>query len=510
MKNLKNLKKSHLILILGLLVISLVACVDAPVIRDNRSEIGRSFNSLKNYSEPEAVSLVVQLIKWPDKHKQTTWPSFKFSELPTLVHFANGHIYAIGLNSTDSRWSKLSFEGHHVLFSEVDYWGISNVTLTPAFPIEGKIAYVFKLDFKGQVSESTFITFLHERFHAHQFMHFSNLGLQSSLKYSAHTNEENVALIALENSILKNWMSNRSVEMLKDFLAVNALRLKLLDKESMAWEESQQRMEGLADYISWKISEKSELITLSNLKTRLQSDSEKYFSLTQDGIDNVIKWRHYLVGALLGEALDLYGPKNWKDTTEKKGQSSIDILRNSVQLNESEKGTRVVQAKRNYKYDDLKTEVKTSISKYLSLIQTHTKEFSSLPGIQLAIGNSNEANCSGGGYSERTFYLSNGGKLDLSTSGYHSCGKTIKADYKNIPILFTEPRAIRLKINADTQITIGSHSVTARDILRAKDTQAFENIKLTSPDFNFESTGLRGKIRVDQNQLVLEFDKDRL
>src|SRR5262245_28031978 len=74
------------------------------------------------------------------------WPGFTMVPGPIVITFPNGHAYACGLDPGPG-WVERMIGGMPVLYADKDLWGATDSKTIPALPVNGQLAYAFRLGF---------------------------------------------------------------------------------------------------------------------------------------------------------------------------------------------------------------------------------------------------------------------------------------------------------------------------------------------------------------------------
>lgn len=332
------------------------------------------------------------------QEEQKAWPGLQWNEAPLIVSFGEKEVYALGLNGDRTVWQEIDIEGEKLLFTAQNPENVARERLHPFFPIEEQEAFVFKMSGPRAVK-----ILAHERFHRFQMDHFEEG--DSAAGYAQHLNAENVALMAVEEALLQEFVQKGSLESLEQYAAVHRERVELIDEDSLAWEEMQQRFEGLADYVAAKMSGEE-----SQVLAKLEED---------DLVENAMKWRHYGVGAALGLALDALNVKEWKEQVQE-GASLGNLLDQALTFTKDQDRALAKKAKQRFQYKKKKKKIEQQIAKYQKLLRNIDEEFLSMEGPSLKIGKLDGVGISGGGRSEAIYYLTDGSQVivkDQSFSG---------------------------------------------------------------------------------------------
>jgi hypothetical protein len=377
------------------------------------SAIFSTEESLEN--EEHQVNILASLLHEFKTPSNEIWPGFDLHASPSIVHFKNGHLYAFGLPFTN-QWQIKQINKHAIHFSEQDAWGATQVMMHPAFVINGRTSFVFQL----QHQDLSLKTFVHERFHLHQFEHFTRYEEQFA-HYSSQWDEENQILIGIENWLLTQFLSDssqRRVEYLKDFVAINAERLRNLSDPCIAWEDLQQRMEGLADYVSAKTFFAFPLLKEFIVEKTLLDMRHYKINKSYSVINDAIRTRHYFVGATIGHALDILDDKNWKVNIEK-GMPLIVALDNALSLSDEEIQERQDRLKQLPIYNQISQSMRAQLNQEKDAITKISQNFEACEGLVIHMMRPNKG-ISGGGKNQTSMQLGHGKSISLIDSSFAS------------------------------------------------------------------------------------------
>lgn len=343
----------------------------------------------------QAVDKEAQLVQLAQlyREEQSAWPGLQWSEAPLVVTYEDGEIYALGLKNRESVWEE-AIDG--ILVTSEDLWNVRRERLHPFFPMGEEEAFVFRMNGPRAVK-----ILAHERFHRFQMDHFED-GANAG-GYTQHLNVENVALMAVEEALLQEFVQTDSIESIKEYVAIHRERVALLDEESLDWEEMQQRLEGLADYVAAKMTgEEKDVLSKIN---------------DEDLVENAMKWRHYGVGAALGLALDALQVKGWKESVQK-GDGLGKLLDEAVALTKEQEAALSKKAKKRFKYKKKKKKVQGQIDAYQATIEGIDTEFAQEESPTLKIGNLTGVGISGGGRSKAIYYLTDGSQVIVKDQSF--------------------------------------------------------------------------------------------
>lgn len=281
------------------------------------------------------------------------WP--KFNTQNPIILTKGTKLKAYNFKPKSKGWS--SKEGYFE--KEDDIGELSAIVMDPAFRFEGVSVFVFR-----ESSDDSF-PLVHELFHPFQQKRFL---VSDEKSYPALYNIENQALFEIEEEILQSYClaeGSARKTFKEEFLLIHKFRLSLLDEASQAYEDREERIEGLANYVAARITgDKTPLIR--GLKG-LRSDSKI--------VDKSLKWRFYTIGALLGFMLD-EEPGDWKKEAEE--TPLIHLFKEN--LSSQDKVLKTLKLLKFYRFDERKEAVKKQIDFAQKRIEDEKRAFNDLKG----------------------------------------------------------------------------------------------------------------------------------
>lgn len=468
--------------------------------------------------ELESVKTIAQIITaLHEEQASQVWPGYDLTTSPLIITFDNGHLYAFNLKSTSHAWQKLTVEKMNVLYTDKDQWDLSDVPMNPQFEIEGQTAFVFRLDVMQLDPYLPFLVLVHERFHQYQFTHFRDKHSDPD-GYLDHLNPENLALMQIEELLLANFLKSYGnstedpqpkldkLECLKNFVAVHTARGALMHSSSIQWEQNQQRMEGMADYVSMKTFDVFHLLPGFDSQTNLLTTIQGYAD--NDNVsDRVIKWRHYGVGAALGYALDFIHVNNWKEQVEVHGRPLDDLLSQSIVLSDEELAVRVKQVKKVYGYDRLLVSVQKHLTAYQNEIADHVKQFQLLEGVTVTLDSPLGVPLSGGGYDQHLYYMADGSMLSIENTSTNITRDNLwKICFEKTPFIFQGSAGEReFKVESGLQIIMDGQSYSMTDLVKTKNKKKFTSISWKGERSEFSCVQHKGVLESYQGKIFIRF-----
>jgi hypothetical protein len=464
-----------------------------------------SFNSLfsiqLDQKEQDILSKVAVILKSSHTQKQNeVWPGYDLTQSPVVITFKNGHIFVFNMRSENRQWQKLALNGFTILYSTEDHWGLTHSAFQPQFPLEGQKAYVFNLEnATGPQAIKSYQVLVHERFHRHEFENFQvNSGANP---YADHLNGENLALGKLEEQILADFMKDQGnvdsrMEHLRNFIAVNAVRRSLIKPSSIEWEDHQQIMEGLADYVSYKIMDIFNIVPFEGHQ-ELGELLDKEAANT-DYSDHAIKWRHYSLGASLGYVLDFLKVSDWKMQVENGQKNLSQMIQEAVGLPPGEIAQRFENCKAIYQWDHTFATVSLSVNKFEEEVANHIKNYQQMEGNVLEIGRP-RMGLSGSGSNLHLFYLADGSTLSLQDTLSSSSEDNLwRLTLDHMPYVFkTGSGAVKFKVDKETEIIVDNQKFTLKELLQEQTRKSFMHIEIQGKNSHFVSDKHEGLLTVN-------------
>ncbi|MBA3957884.1 MAG: hypothetical protein H0X51_05790 [Parachlamydiaceae bacterium] len=456
--------------------------------------------------EEQTVAKVAQVIEVSHQQEASIWPGYDLSKTPVVIWFTNGHIYAFNLNSDDAHWKKS--KNPNVKYSSHDYWGICEVEMNPEYLLAGQEVYVFHIDLMKRDPVLPFLVLVHERFHSHQFGQFSDVkGFTDT--YKDYLNVDNIALIRLEDQLLGQYtLSERPtdrMELLKDFLAIHKSRMKLIKPSSANWERHQQRMEGLADYVSFKTLETPGLMPGYHRKRHLQSNLDSY-AKNPDAVELAIKHRHYGVGAALGFALDDIGLKNWKTEIINNQKAMDELLEESVVLSDSEVSTRAQKLKQKYGFENIKKDVAVLLTRYKQNITKLMDGYHAQTGVSMVIHQPEGINTSGGGGDHGMYYIDEG----ILSVGNSTISSTVDNTWQirldEVSYLLQGKQGERtFKVEEGLQVVLDGENYDLQELISTAAARPFTTLTWKGKNSEFISKANKGILYTKKGKVIVDF-----
>ncbi len=456
--------------------------------------------------EAKAVQIVSQLMERSQSPEMdVVWPGLDLPNFPLLVTFNNGHVYAFNLKSELGIWTKKEQNGQTVLSSDQDHWGLSQSVMLPHVAIEGQDAFAFNLENHYPEPEKIFEILVHERFHRHQFSHFQNEGSQD--QYGDQLNGDNLTFMQIEEVLLVRFLGEKRkeirAEILKDFAAIHIFRRQLISPSSRRVEDHQQTMEGLAEYVSFKMFDVFPIFKGYSGRHRIAQLVSAY-ARNLNVSERALKWRYYGVGAAMGYALDFMKVKDWKKEIEK-GKTLSELLERGVKLSGEEIMERVQRILVMSNFFSLRGKIQQTLDKYQQDLKTHQKNYRDLKGIPLQVGHPQGSPVSGGGETAQTLTLADGSTISLEDSSIMSAkDETWQLELQDVPFVFQNNRGEReFKVEEELIVYLDRQPRKLSEIVKNKGRHPFQTIEFQGKSSRFFARNLPGYLVVQSDGKVL-------
>lgn len=436
------------------------------------------------------------LSKLQDTNGKNVWPGFKPLESPLIVKFSDG-IFGYGKREAFEGWNQQTSEECTLYIAPTDF-NAPNSPIIPYLDFKNEKAFFFDTTVKSKLSVWLLSAIVHERFHRYQWENFANVLYFSNSIYTGHSSLNTVSEVLLENDRLTNFLISKDYKSLIDFFSVSVLREPTLPRESINWELDQQISEGTATFVQLKAFEAVE--SEFNLRFRQIWKDKMIGNLTDSmGIDGMIKWRHYAVGSIICDFLDRHSlDESWK--IDLQTEKSVSLFRKALPLIRIEdpalkkRGQAILHSNEG---DLTRMKASKMILQYMADIQS-AKDQIEMSAIQIKI-HQPDKQCSGGGVSERTYYLPEGGTLSLNYSGSYQCEKDYKQLFKGIPVIYESQGILNFGSEA-VRIWINSKELP----IHSEGDFSFLGLRIEGNNFSLDSA-MRGTLHINGSLIKVQF-----
>lgn len=432
------------------------------------------------------------------------WPGFHLANQPLVFHFQNGHVYAFGLKTFSPIWEKRECGQFPFLFSAK--YPNDLPPLHPFFPFESKRVFVMNLDHGNETPYLPLLTSIHERFHLHQFRFFYKERVVEA-KLADYQNGDLLTWMEMEHRLLTSFLlanDQSKLHYLKDYLAISQLRRRSLHSDSIKWENHQQKMEGLADYVSVK--------TFQIFSTIPQFKAEEFLlemrrRKNKDIVNaqDALKGRHYFVGAVLGWALDFCAVEHWKLKIEKEGISLQNMLENLFEMKEEEIITRCNRLRIDLDWNEIRQQIEQQMEKEKKEKEEVVQVFTELEGVVVKMGTPS-GHMSAGGSHEKSYQVDRAKVLVADTSVATSQDQTWILRFHSIPLIFEEQNGDRLfKLHPQTLLYLNGNAISLQSLMEENQKELpFRSLAIHHEHCELSSQR-PGKVCVEENKITFKF-----
>jgi len=458
--------------------------------------------------EMHIVKKTIEGMDYLSRQQNDVWSGYNPIETPTILTFESGSIYAINFKSHQPVWRKITIGKHSILYTKQDRWGLREVQMNPSYPMENQNVFVLHCENTPEDILSALHIFIHERFHQYQFEQFQLSSDDHESEYTEQFNVENLALMQLEERILDQFINeterNGKIRHLKDYLIVRHERRNRIGDAAIAWEDNQQKMEGLADYVAFKLFDNCPSLGNRGL-ARLQFEMKPGYDM-REITERAVKWRHYGVGATLGYALDFLGVEDWKSQIENGTTNLATLLESCIHVSPCERGDRMKRIRSTYQYDRIHTQVNSKIQSHMTELRQVRRSFNEQSGVSVVLGPP-LASVSGGGSNTHMYHLDDGAVIatdDTSVSTTSDNGWCLK--FNDIPFVYETKFGDReFKMEDNVRISVDNKKMTLKSFLTRPTRRNFRSISWKGANCEFQSSRHPGQIISEGGKVTIQF-----
>lgn len=302
------------------------------------------------------------------------WPGYDFLGKPFLAVLKDGSAVLVGHTSPPPNFRPVNYKGRLV------YVAANGPDIGFSFKLDyefsGQKITAVQADSNSDASNLVRLA-IHERFHDYQ--HGSPFKTHTG-SYRVEDGED-LALAALENRALSDWLRTGAPDAMRDFAAVRVRRRALFPGTGA--ENGQENLEGTARYVEQEV--------YSAMESPAKSRDELVNALERPlKIDHLEKGRLYPVGAALGRFLQQQTPGAWQaDVAAGRGLS--DLVLSRLALGQPEADSRLVRLTSGSDYARLLAEGRLSVAALQKRRQAALQRFNAQPGRRILLNDSRES-----------------------------------------------------------------------------------------------------------------------
>ncbi len=448
------------------------------------------------------INRIANIIHFINQHQQEVWPGFHISDTASIVHYKNNHLYAFNFTPKDTDWQDLDINGSMAYYNSKNNYNINQPLFFGAL-IDDQVSYIYgyhELD-NTKADLRNALVFTHERFHYYQAEHF--IADQNLPEYQGFNNLENITLAYLEAEVLKKYLIDADIEILKDFVAINRYRSTLLDSNSIVYEQQQERWEGIADYIAFK----AVTMDSNELYKELISDYDRENSCSLvNPVDCVIKQRYYLTGVALGIALDRLSLEGWKETVEQNKRTPRELLLSLFKMEPAEIDARINNAKQQYHYEEMVKPIEKSIGEYQAKLKKQLEAYDIFSGIKTRFYSPWPCISKAGVVSSFTYRIDGKTSLTIDSESFTECTDgSITVKY-SVPFEYNTLFYTEIKIDGDATILIDGEKITYTEFYSLRTRRMFHNLSILASNVSINFVNHSGLIISNGKDVRIKFD----
>lgn len=467
------------------------------------------FTSARYNTESTLIHQIAQTIQCLKYFNVAIWPGYDLSELPLVIKTKEGSIYGFNLSTQNPAWKVVQSNNPSIVYADQDIWNLSQISMQDKYLLDTQEVFVFNFGVMDQPGPDfqPLLIMIHELFHKYQFENFTpdrNKG-----DYKDRDSVDNLTLAHMEEQLLINYLCAESKEekrrFLRSFAGINQWRKELIDPSSVAWEQHQQKMEGLADYCAIKTLDTFGLYKTFAVKKHLIATLKSY-SQGNRANDNAVKWRHYGVGATIAYALDELAVPDWKMRVQNGEISLTDALRETLAL-EPEYLDQIKEKVRGHsEFLELRQLFSEAIVQNKKEIEAILNDYACSQGLQVRIDKP-KCGVNGGGRSQGIYHLEDGSTVSVKDSSYSAATDNLwKLDLLEVPFLFQKRNGFReFKLSQEPLLFVDGKQLTIQELIQARDRYEFTNVRFKTPNCTFESYGRSGVLQMREGCLEIVY-----
>ena len=311
----------------------------------------------------------------------------------------------------------------------------------------------------------------------------------------------------LENRLLIDYLQQGKSDCLRDFIAVNQSRRLKMHRETIRWEDHQQKMEGLADYVSLRAFEAFPILPMFDVKKALLHMREKKTIGLPSLLQDAVKGRHYFVGAVLAFALDAYGVSDWKTKVETENASLQQLLERVLATDSKRVMERFKQIKQRAGWNEIVHGIAQTLAKEKKEQEEWKVKFDTLEGVTIYFQRPS-GHMSAGGKHGQSCQLDPFRKIlaeDDSTANGQDESWVLR--FKKIPLVIENKRGERwFKLEPTLILEVDGKSYQLKEMmLRSSSHMPFSTLSFVHSTCEFHASR-PGRLVVQKDGIAILFD----
>lgn len=348
---------------------------DGSKVRPDLEAFPPPFSSAAGVSDPRVALL---LSADQSNRKMPVWPGYSVFGQPVLLYENGKRSFLLAHGDPPPGYDAVLASPQAVFEKE---GAIADLRFNFQFhrSVNGVDTFAYRYK-TGSKPDNDAHTIVHERFHVHQETGFKRVFGQSR---QSELDAEDLALAGLEQAALgaalKAGDPLESSSLARQFLAVRAERYRR-HPDSRAQEDSEERSEGMAEYVEQSLMNRPDVAPTSAGAT-----GEVLVKLSRfPGVADMEKGRYYGTGAAQGLLLDRGGPKDWKERVSD-GTAVRDLLALTYPVPAAGEAALLAEAKKSFGYTELLRQGSEQVVLFQRLKARAIADYDALPGLEWTV-----------------------------------------------------------------------------------------------------------------------------
>lgn len=423
--------------------------------------------------------------------KEAVWPGYSVFGQPILLYEAERCSYLLAHPLPPSDYHAVG-SNLVTVFKKQGAIPDFHFTFRFHYPVNGVDSFAFRFE-PGTDPKRDLITIVHERFHVHQDATFNMIPYDDQYPIAE---AEDLALAALENHALRAAIEAEydvtSRRYAKMFVGIRRLRYVSRGSAIRPVEDSQEQLEGLAEYVDLKLTGPPELGGRG--KTFLVK-----LLAAPIGLENLGKWRSYRTGAAQGYLLDRAQFQDWKEAASK-GTPLFDLIQRAYSVDLSEEIQLVQAAKGEFAYSALLAQARQDVLEFQQAKAEAIRAYESQAGLELLIPYPPVTLGTGFSNAGKIYILDDGSWLLTEMRVLESRGEGFSLYATQRPAILGNTGTIRFYIPRSATINGDGQALPISSGI-----YPFQILQILAPGVEF-SAAIPGTIAVDSKHIRIEWD----
>lgn len=489
--------------------------------------------------EQEFVTNLPSIINHVEQYQTEIWPRFHLNLKPIIiVYWDNDFIYhyAFNFKPLNRIWKEQIINGTTVFYftAAKDVYNLSEIPLGFR-KIDGQKSFIFNLNYFTEIPQEKLALFVRARFYYYEhYNNESNFPLidieNADLEFNGMHQLMQVKLSYLEIEALKQYLLTQDLTQkenhLKNAVAINQYRTKLLDTLSRDYENFTARHYSLPYYVGEKA------LNLYQDKKHLDSifkicEFNPASAISYHDISECIEYSFYDILTLAyGLSLDDKLNYRWKSETDE--TTPAQLIQRYYQFSDAEVTARVnnLIEHHEYNYKQIEHVLDLNLRPYIEKAAQAQEKYKALPGVEVQAYSVpdyknfsvNKIKHSAKKFNQDEIYYYINNQVVLYEGAYADFREMditgtqwIGFYYDNIPYLYRSERVInsenywdKFKVLPETKLIIDGKPTTVSDFVNSKQHAHFKNLLLENNQVKIEAQNMMGEIDTQEGRLVIK------